>query len=147
MKPRLVSVKGGLETGFQNPGRRVAPEVVGQTYALQQTDNARFREMMIRRQGPTSAAWLAFKYRRSIHRGSGFDLTIAKGETVPTWCQFAIELFEMRTDKWIVERFEVGGSRVFRIRWKLWHTNSLQHRKAARNAAKRHRKANHLKLA
>lgn len=107
---RRESVIGTNIVGLFDRAKRVEVQEPGAVRAYAGTD------------GPSAAAWLVFKYRRTIHRTGQLRLHIDrdKGE-IPMWMRVAIEHLRTRSG-WTVTIAERRATRFYTITYERWGT-------------------------
>jgi hypothetical protein len=140
---RVVPGEGGTRVPPSVAGD-VTRRVLGAAVAEDHPDVGRFRQLFIERQGPTAAAWLIFKHRKSFHAAGAFAFVLREGEKLPRWAEFGFEALKMRPKRWTVECVNSEGKQVWVVRWKAWRLFSPLGRQRARNERKRARR--HLRL-
>ncbi len=82
------------------------------------------RKLLVERDGPHCAAWLANKHRRALRRKGYFVTKLPRGASLPMWFSVALETFKKRSSRWeieeVIRRTATGrtSDRFFVIRYR-----------------------------
>jgi len=72
--------------------------------------------------GPPAAAWMLWKYKRSLHTSGAVDFDFTPGDKLPPWFLVAVRCLTLRESHWdVVEIIKKDGKRAVRVRWKHWN--------------------------
>lgn len=102
-------------------GKNQAPEIE------EVEGNALAQKLLVEQHGPRCAAWLVWRFRRSIRAKGYFVAKLPRGAILPTWFSVAIACFKSRSRAWEVEEATTQGTlkkigkRFFTIRWRAHH--------------------------
>jgi hypothetical protein len=133
----------------------LGPQLLADMHAAEHGGEA-LRRLLIQRQGPTVAGWLAYQHRQIIRRHGGFVLRCENKDgtpaRLPVWARYGIECFRLRTKWWAVhEGTSKEGLPLWAIEWKGWHrygTGHVERRKSEQEERRvqRNRRKQHLRL-
>lgn len=76
------------------------------------------REAFVARFGPTCAAWLVNRFRRTIARYGAFSLHLARGAELPPWCEIALAFLSRRKGWSVQQEMDSYGPKA--MRWKIY---------------------------